>query len=50
MLGSAGVILDSDLVPEGVSPAFAKMPNEDQADFLARVTHLHHQVGMHFVA
>ena len=41
--GSAGIILDSDQIPSGVSKGFVRLPGEDLADFHARVTHLHHQ-------
>ncbi len=38
---SAGIILDSDLVPEGISRSFVRLPGEDLAEFHLRVTHLH---------
>ncbi len=40
---SAGIILDSDQIPEGVSKSFVRLPGEEQSEFHARVTHLHHQ-------
>ena len=42
MLASS-VILDSDLIPRGISRKFVKFPGETQEHFYARVTHLHHQ-------
>ena len=42
MLASS-VILDSDLIPRGISRKFVKFPGETQDHFYARVTHLHHQ-------
>lgn len=39
----AGIILDSDQINRGISKSFVRLPDEDQAHFLARVSHLHHQ-------
>lgn len=38
-----GVILDVDLLPNGIAPGFTRLPDEDQEAFLSRVTHLHLQ-------
>ena len=42
-MASYGVILDSDLIPHGISRKFVKFPGETQDHFHSRVTHLHHQ-------
>ena len=39
----AGVILDSDQIPDGVSKGFVRLPKEKQTDYFNRVTHLHLQ-------
>lgn len=42
-MASSNVILDSDLIPHGISRKFVKFPGETQDHFHSRVTHLHHQ-------
>ena len=38
-----GIILDSDQISAGISKRFIRLPEEEQFQFLSRVSHLHHQ-------